>query len=485
MTDTVAATDLNPFLPRPGTATAGARIGGVDVAGEPHDLPEPATGEVLAVTGWVDADVARDAAARARGAAAGWAATPPRERAAALRRIADSLREQQDDLGALIAAESGKRLEEARGEVGFSAQYFDWFADAATMPRDEGFVTALRRFTVTRRPVGVVAAISPWNFPLSIPARKVAAALAAGCPVVQKASELTPLTSLAFTRLCEPLLPADVLSVVVGDGEVLTTALVDSPDVDAVTFTGSTRVGSAVAQRAMRSLTRVTLELGGKAPFIVTEDADPQVALDALMVAKFRNNGASCIAANNVFVHEAHYPDFIEALRARISGLATGDPTDPGTDVGPMLRRSHVERLDHLVETAESDGCRVDRAPLPDSPGFFVAPALVEVTSDTVLWNEEIFGPVCAVRPYTDEGAVVAEVNSWRTGLGGYVMSADAEHAAQLSARLAIGIVGINNGAPNTPEVPFGGIGNAGIGREGGLVGMLEFTEQHTVSYGR
>ncbi|WP_298325188.1 aldehyde dehydrogenase family protein, partial [Haloactinopolyspora sp.] len=359
------------------------------------------------------------------------------------------------------------------------------FADAATMPRDEGFVTALRRFTVTRRPVGVVAAISPWNFPLSIPARKVAAALAAGCPVVQKASELTPLTSLAFTRLCEPLLPADVLSVVVGDGEVLTTALVDSPDVDAVTFTGSTRVGSAVAQRAMRSLTRVTLELGGKAPFIVTEDADSQVALDALMVAKFRNNGASCIAANNVFVHEAHYPDFLEALRTRISGLTTGDPTDTGTDVGPMLRRSHVERLDHLVETAESDGCRVDRAPLPDSPGFFVAPALVEVTSDTAVWNEEIFGPVCAVRPYTDEDAVVAEVNSWRTGLGGYVMSADAEHAAQLSARLAIGIVGVNNGAPNTPEVPFGGIGNAGIGREGGLDGMLEFTEEHTVSYAR
>ncbi len=485
MTDTIATTGVNPFLPATGTAAAGARIGGVDIDGEMHEIPEPATGRTLAAQGWVDTGVAAQAARTARDSFDAWATTPARERGNALRGIARALRENTQHLGDVIAMESGKRIAEARGEVGFSALYFDWFADAATMAHDDGFVTAMRRFTVQRRPVGVVAAVSPWNFPLSIPARKVAAALAAGCPVVQKASELTPLTSVAFTRLCEPYLPEGVLSVVVGDGEQLTTALIDSPDVDAVSFTGSTRVGAAVAGRAAQSMTRVTLELGGKAPFIVADDANPQDALDSLMVAKFRNNGASCIAANNVFVHESHYADFVGALRDRIAGLTAGDPNDPATDVGPMLRSSHVDRLERLVEAASADGCPVDRASQPQSTGWFVAPTLVEATTDTALWNEEIFGPVCVVRPYTDEDAVVTEVNGWRTGLGGYVMSADAEHAANLASRLAIGIIGVNNGAPNTPEVPFGGIGYAGIGREGGLSGMLEFTEEYTVSHAR
>ncbi|NEE02501.1 aldehyde dehydrogenase family protein [Phytoactinopolyspora halotolerans] len=480
--------DTRTFIPEAGSVAYGARVAGAGVAGEPHDLPDPATGERLARVGWVDPVTADDAARAAYAALPGWSATPARERAAALRAIAADLRANTAALAAVISAESGKRLSEATAEVGFSALYLEWFADAATVPRDEGVVTALRRFTVTRKPVGVVAAVSPWNFPLSIPARKVAPALAAGCTVVQKASELTPLTSLAFTEICERHLPAGAVNVVVGDGEKLTTALVDSDLVAAVTFTGSTAVGASVAARAARTMTRVTMELGGKGPFIVTEHADPDASLEALLVAKFRNNGASCIAANNVFVHESMYDGFVGALRSRIEALVTGAPSDAAVDVGPMLRPAHVERLERLVAEAEAAGCPVSRAPLTPQPsgrGYFVAPTLVEATSEIRLWNEEVFGPVCVVRPYTAEDDIVAEINGWRSGLGGYVMSDDAEHAARLAGRLEIGIVGINNGAPNTPEVPFGGFGYAGMGREGGLSGLYEFTEEQTLSFAR
>ncbi|UYM04674.1 aldehyde dehydrogenase family protein [Solicola gregarius] len=473
------------------SATAGpafvpaARIAGRTYEGEPHDVPNPATGETLARVGWADVGEVDAAVAAARAAAAEWGATPPRTRAVALRGIAQTLRDNTDALAELISAESGKRLAEATGEVGFSAQYFDWFADATTQPRGEHYVNAARRFIVQRKPVGVVAAVSPWNFPLSIPARKVAPALGAGCPVVQKASELTPLTSVAFTELAEPHLPEGLLGVLVGDGEKLTTALIDHRDVAAVTFTGSTRVGAAVAERAMRTMTRVTMELGGKAPFVVCADADLDVALEALLVAKFRNNGASCIAANNVFIHESVYDEFVGRLRTRVGEITVADPADSASGLGPLLRPEHAERMDTLLALAEADGCSVTVGRYGPSHGWYAAPAVVEVRRDTAVWDEEIFGPICAVRPFASEDHVVAEVRSWRIGLGGYVMSADAEHAAALASRLDVGIVGINNGAPNTPEVPFGGIGYSGLGREGGIAGLLEFTEEQTLSFAR
>lgn len=475
----------NPLLPSAESAVPAARIAGRTYEGEVHDVPNPGTGEVLARVGWADIGEVYAAVSAARDAATEWAATTPRERAAALRRIAETVRDNTESLASLISAESGKRLAEATGEVGFSAQYLDWFADAATQPRGDHYVNPARRFIVQRKPVGVVAAVSPWNFPLSIPARKVAPAVAAGCPVVQKASELTPLTSVAFTELAEPHLPEGLLSVLVGDGEKLTTALVDHPDVAAVTFTGSTRVGVAVAERAMRSMTRVTMELGGKAPFIVCADADLDVALEALMVAKFRNNGASCIAANNVFIHESVYDEFVGRLRTRIGSLTVGDPSDPASELGPLLRTEHADRMRALLDQAENDGCPVTVGSTGPSAGWYAAPALIETEYDTAAWNEEIFGPVCAVRSFASEDDVVSEVRSWRIGLGGYVMSSDAEHAASLASRLDVGIVGINNGAPNTPEVPFGGVGYSGLGHEGGLSGLLEFTEEQTLSFAR
>lgn len=471
-------------LPLTHGVTAAALVAGERRSGEEHELPDPSTGQLCARVGWADVGDVHDAVTAAVRSASTWAGTAPRLRAAALREVAASLRANVEPLAELITTETGKRHAESTGEVLFSAAYFEWFADAATMLTEQHLRTDQRRLLVRHEPAGVVAAVSPWNFPLSIPARKVAPALAAGCPVVLKPSELTPLSGLALTHLAATHLPAGVLNVVVGDGEKLTTALVDHEGVDAVSFTGSARVGTLVAARAMASMTRTTLELGGKAPFVVCDDADVDVAVEALMVAKFRNNGASCIAANNVFVHRRIYDSVLSALAQRVPALRVGDPRDPATELGPLLRASHVHRLDAMVRQAHEEGCRVWRGNVP-ATGWYCAPTLVESAMATDLWREEVFGPVCVVRDYDDESAVVDEVNGWRTGLGGYVVSADTEHAVELASRLRIGIVGVNNGAPNTPEVPFGGFGFAGLGREGGLSGLREFIEEQTISLAR
>lgn len=475
----------NLLEPTSGQIAPAARISGRSAPGDSHELPDPATGQPYAHVGWAGASLVEEAVKAADDAFAEWAETPPRERAAALRAIAGSLRDNAEQLGDLIVHETGKRRVEAVGEALFSANCFDWFADAATPLTEQHLTNSARRFVVRRHPVGVVAAVSPWNFPLSIPARKVAPALAAGCPVVQKPSELTPLSTLALTAICERYLPSGVVGAVIGDGEKLTTALVDHPAVASVTFTGSTRTGSLVAARATDSMTRVTMELGGKAPFVVCADADPDVALDALLVAKFRNNGASCIAANNVFIHESRYPAMVALLRERVAAMQVGDPRAESTELGPLVRPGQVDRVVGLVDDAESRGCAVTRGSVGPGHGYFAAPAVVEATEDVGLWRQEIFGPALAVRPFSDEDAVVHEVNGWRTGLGGYVISSDAQHGLDLAARLRIGIIGINNGAPNTPEVPFGGFGFGGIGREGGFAGLLEFTEEQTLSLAR
>lgn len=461
------------------------RIAGEPIAGEAHDIPDPSTGASIATVGWADVAHVDVAVGAARDAQRDWAALDGRERARLLRRIADELRASATELGELICAETGKRLEEGVGEVHFSARYFDWFADACTRLESDYYETPQRRFVIDRKPVGVVAAISPWNFPLSIPARKLAAALAAGCAVVQKPSELAPLSTLALTTICERVLPVGLVSALVGDGATLTSAIIDHPEVRAVSFTGSTAIGRIVARRAAETFTRAVLELGGRAPFIVCEDADVDVAVEAMLVAKLRNNGASCLAANNISVHADVYDAVMDRLRERAAGLSIGDPRDAATGLGPLIRGGEVERLEGLVASARSGGdtvTMIDR--VPDS-GWYAPIVILEATSDSEAWGTEVFGPLFSIRRYTDEAAVVREVNTWRTGLGGYVMSGDVAHQFALARALDVGIVGINNGAPNTPEVPFGGRGDSGLGREGGMSGVLEFTAEQTLSFSR
>ncbi len=462
------------------------RVSGEVVPGAPAEIPDPAHGRTVGTVAWAEGREVDRAVRAAEKAMCEWARTDARERARALRAVADDLRALATPLGDLICAESGKRLDEAVAEVHFSARYFDWFADAATRLEGWTYETPQRHFQVERRPAGVVAAVSPWNFPLSIPARKLAPALAAGCGVVQKPSELSPMSTLVLTAVCERHLPVGLVSALVGDGDVLTGELIDHPAVRVVTFTGSTRVGRVVAERCAREFTHAVLELGGRAPFIICEDADVDVAVDALVVAKLRNNGESCLAANNVFVHADRYDGVLSGLRDRLANLRVGDPRDPGTGLGPQIRASEVERLRRLVDGARGAGVHVESFGTVPDVGWFAPATLVEGgAASGDAWESETFGPVFSIASFTDVGAVVDEVNSWRTGLGGYVVGTDPEQRLAMARRLDLGIVGINNGAPNTPEVPFGGRGESGLGREGGLSGLLEFTTEHTVSLAR
>jgi len=463
----------------------GARISGTTEAGVPHEMRWPGRTTPRIVAGWVDENVVSRAVEAAVAVRDDWGATSAARRAAALQAIASDLRSASDELAALVSGESGKRLVEAGAEVEFSARYFEWFAEAAVVAEaEQRLETSDRAFRVRRHPVGVVAAVGTWNFPLSIPARKVAPALAAGCPVVLKPSERTPASAESLVRICERHLPRGVIGFVSGDGAALVGALVDHPQVAAVTFTGSTAIGERVGVRAAASNTRVVLELGGRAPFIVREDADVASAVEHLLVAKFRNSGQSCIAANNVFVHETIRDRFVEDLALRVRETRPGDPADPSAAFGPLIDAEAVERLEGLAAEAEAAGMRVVRGS-GGLEGTAMPAVLVDCPEDLAIWRQEIFGPVIVLRGYTDEDDVVAEVNSWGLGLAGYVCGTDAVATEALAARLRVGIVGVNNGAPNTPEVPFGGFGASGIGREGGMSGYDAFTEEQTISIAR
>jgi len=459
-----------------------ARIGGKDVVDPSRgrtEVRDPANQGLLTTIGDATPDEVVRAAEIAHTAWPQWRNTSAEKRAAALRGIAAEVRGQSDALAALITAETGKLLPEAEAEIRLAARYLDWFA--SIVPTGDGRVGSAR---VTRHPVGVVAAITTWNFPLSIPMRKIAAAVAAGCPVVLKPSPLAPLTAQALVRLCEGHLPTGTIGMVLG-GVQQGRTLAETPLVRAVTFTGSTDGGVDLAMRLAADLTRSVLELGGQAPAIVMPDAHVTLAVDTLMQAKFRNNGASCIAANNVFVHESVLAPLMTALVERVRALRPGDPRDPASTLGPMRTPGLARTVEQLVEAAERDGCYVMRGPRAEAESPCFTPAvLVHVDHDTASWDREVYGPLLQVRGYRDPAAVVDEVNGWRRGLGGYVIGGDAEAATELAQQLRVGIVGIGTGSPNTPEVPFGGFDMAGWGREGAAAGLEPFLEHQSIAYG-
>ncbi|WP_433432906.1 aldehyde dehydrogenase family protein [Nonomuraea sp. CA-141351] len=465
-------------------------ISGIRLSGRPYtgagpryEVVEPATGRPI---GHVAAGTGRDAARAVDAAAAaleGWRATPAPRRGAVLRAIAGRLRV-ADDLTETVARETGKCRREASAELALAADYFDWYAGLAHTLTDQALsVRPGLRHMVRTGPVGVAAVLTPWNFPISIPARKIAPALAAGCAVVFKPSELSLLSSLAFAELCESELPEGLLNTVAGDGPEITGAWLDDRRVRLLHFTGSTAVGRSIAQAAGAALTPVVMELGGRAPFIVLPDADLDEAVDTLMVAKFRNNGASCIAANNVWVHEDIRADFLDRLAERISALVPGDPLDERTTLGPVRTHEMAARLEALIAALDSAGARVHRGRRAEARGWHVAPTLVvDPAADRPEWREEVFGPVALVRSFTDLKEPIADASATGHGLAGYVCTGDAAAGAELLARLDVGIAGVNVATPATPEIPFGGRGDSGIGYEGGVPGLLPFLAHQSIA---
>lgn len=471
------------------TTLPGVRIAGRTV--EPATawttpVLEPATGEALFELVGGGETEARRAADTAAGAMSEWSDQPATRRAAALRRIAVDLRVEAtvSELGALISRETGKRVAEGRAEVGLSAAFFEWFADAVAHEQTAAWsVASGLRHEVGHRPLGVVAVLSPWNFPLSIPARKIAPALAAGCAVLMKPSEVAPASALRLAEIAEAHLPEGVLNTVFGDPQTVTDTWLADRRVRGLTFTGSTKVGRLLAANAAPRFTRCVLELGGNAPFVVLDDAGLDRAVELLTTAKYRNNGQSCIAANQVWVPAGRVDAFAEKFAEATDGLRLGDPLDEGTTLGPLAMPSDDARIAEMVAEAESDGASVHRAAveMPER-GQFTRPAIcVEPAAGSRIATEEVFGPVTSIRGYDDVADVVGNVREGAYGLGGYVVG-QADRAADVARALDVGIVGVNTGSPNTPQVPFAGLKDSGIGTEGGYAGLDEFRTRQTVA---
>lgn len=467
----------------------GVRIGGVPVeAASPwiHAVLNPSTGTEVAhlVGGGVPEAVA--AVRSAMSVQPTWENTRPVQRASVLRAIAADLRtaDVAEELATLISQETGKRIAEARAEVGLSAQFFDWFAVAISTEHSQRWdVVPNIEHVVSKHPLGIVAVVTPWNFPVSIPARKIAPALAAGCPVLFKPSEVAPTSALRFAELVEARVPAGVINTVLGDAPAVMEAWLSHPAVRGLTFTGSTRVGTILATSAASRFVRCVLELGGNAPFIVLDDANLRRAVELLLIAKYRNNGQSCIAANQVWVPRQLLDDFAVAFVEASNTLVLGDPLDEQTTLGPLALPTDAGRIRALFDDAAAAGTTVIKAGV-DVPaeGHFAPPMIcIEPGPDSVVRSEEIFGPGISINGYDDVDEVIATTRASRHGLGGYVVG-QAHRAAAVARSLDVGIVGVNNATPNTPQVPFGGLKFSGCGWEGGEAGLEAFLTYRTVA---
>ncbi|MFC3897629.1 NAD-dependent succinate-semialdehyde dehydrogenase [Lentzea rhizosphaerae] len=465
---------------------AGTWVDAADGATMPVD--NPATGEVVchvADAGAKDAQLAVDAAVRVQEE---WAATAPRARSEILRRAYDIIISRTDELALLMTTEMGKPLAEARGEVAYAAEFFRWFSEEAV--RIEGGFGTLpdgrNRMLLMRRPVGPCLLITPWNFPLAMGTRKIGPAIAAGCTMVLKPAPQTPLSSLVLAEILrEAGLPDGVLNVVTTSkpGEVVE-PLLRGGRIRKLSFTGSTGVGKLLLEQCAEQVVRTSMELGGNAPFIVFDDADLDKAVDGAMVAKMRNMGEACTAANRFFVHRDVAEEFAVRLSARMSALNVGPGTEPGVDVGPLIDRNGRRKVERLVEDAVQRGARVlAGGRTPDGPGSFYPPTVLSrVSPDSDLMGTEIFGPVAAILTFDDEDEVVRQANDTEWGLVGYVFTESLDRALRVSERLEAGMVGLNTGLVSNPAAPFGGVKQSGLGREGGRVGIDEFLDYKYVA---
>jgi len=457
-------------------------------SGATFDVVNPATGAAVATIadgGADDATAAIEAAGRAQES---WAAVPARERAEILRRAYELLVYRADEIALLMTTEMGKPLAEARGEVTYGAEFFRWFSEEASRIHGDARRSpdGKTRLMVTQEPVGPSILITPWNFPLAMATRKIGPAVAAGCTMVFKPANLTPLTSLYVVDvLREAGLPDGVLNVVcTTDAGGVVEPWIDSGIARKLSFTGSTPVGQKLLEQCSRGVLRTSMELGGNAPFVVCDDADMDTAVDAAMAAKMRNMGEACTSANRILVHRSVLDEFGRRLTERMAALTVGDGTAEGTDVGPLVEEKAVDKVAELVDDAVNRGAEVlTGGTRGEGPGFFYPPTvLTGVTPDARLMSTEIFGPVAALVPFDTDDEAVALANDTEYGLVSFVMTENLDRALTMSERLQAGMVGINVGVVSNPAAPFGGIKQSGLGREGGTTGIEEFLETKLVA---
>jgi succinate-semialdehyde dehydrogenase/glutarate-semialdehyde dehydrogenase len=451
--------------------------------GDRFEVLDPADGSVI--TDVADGDT-HDAVAALDAAVAAqpdWAATAPRERGEILRRAFEAIIDQADDFAELISLEMGKTLAEAKGEVTYGAEFFRWFAEEAVRVHGRWMQAPAggSRLLTIRKPVGPCLFITPWNFPLAMGTRKIGPAVAAGCTMVVKPAELTPLTMLALADvLTEAGLPSGVLNIVTtSDSKALSATLMADDRLRKVSFTGSTPVGKVLVRPSADEPQRVSMELGGNAPFIVFEDADVEAAVDGAMIAKMRNMGEACTAANRFLVHESVARRFGELLGGRMGALKTGRGQDAGTDVGPLINAEAVESVGQLVTDAGHDGAeRLCGGSAPEGPGHYYAPTvLLGVPAEARINAEEIFGPVAPITTFTTDDEAIALANATEYGLASYVYTRDLARTIRVAEALEFGMVGVNTGLVSNPAAPFGGVKSSGFGREGGFEGIEEYLD--------
>jgi succinate-semialdehyde dehydrogenase/glutarate-semialdehyde dehydrogenase len=468
----------NPWL-REAAYIDGAWVG-ADSGGS-FEVVDPGSGAVIGrAPSCGEAETLR-AIAAASAALPEWRAKTGAQRAAILERLRDLILDNLEDLAALLTLENGKPLSEALGELRYGASFVDWFAGEARRTYGDLIPAATpgRRILASREPVGVCAMITPWNFPHAMLARKLAPALAAGCTVVAKPAEETPFSGLAFAALCEAAgVPAGVVNVLTGDPPAIGGALCASKTVRKLSFTGSTEVGRLLARQCADTVKRVSLELGGNAPFIVFDDADLEAAADGAMASKYRNCGQTCVASNRFLVQRGVLDRFARLLVERSAALVQAHGLEAGAEVGPMINREGYEKVRRLLADATARGSRVLLGGVPGGGDLYIKPTVMVGVSDEMgIWTEEIFGPVIALRAFDTEEEAVALANDTDYGLAAYFYTRDLSRSWRVREALEYGMVGVNTGMMSTAEAPFGGVKQSGIGREGSRYGIDEYLE--------
>jgi succinate-semialdehyde dehydrogenase/glutarate-semialdehyde dehydrogenase len=468
----------------PGLLKTDGLINGTWVAGNARfAVTDPATGQELAQVANLGPADAEAAIAAANQAWPAWRAKTAKERAAILMKWFQLLHQHADDLARIMTAEQGKPLAEARGEVVYGASFVEWFAEEAKRVYGETIPTtdANKRYLVIKQPIGVCAAITPWNFPIAMITRKVAPALAAGCPVLIKPAEQTPLSALAAAELAQRAgMPAGVLNVLCADSEnsiAIGGVLCASDVVRHLSFTGSTEVGRILARQCAPTVKKVSLELGGNAPFIVFDDADIDAAVEGAMVSKYRNAGQTCVCANRFYVQAGVYDAFVAKLAARAGGIQVGNGFEAGVNQGPLIDDAAIAKVESHVADAVAKGARVVTGGSRIGDRFYTPTVLAGVTNQMLCAREETFGPVAPVFRFETEAEAVALANATEFGLASYFYSRDIGRVFRVGEALEYGMVGINTGLISTAEVPFGGVKQSGLGREGAHQGMDDYVE--------
>lgn len=447
------------------------------------EVTDPATGAVIAQVANLDAADAQAAVDAANSAWPAWRSRTSKERANILMAWYRLMHEHADDLARLMTAEQGKPLAEARGEVTYGASFIEWFAEEARRVYGETIPTTdnNKRYLAIKQPIGVCAAITPWNFPMAMITRKVAPALAAGCPVVIKPAEQTPLTALALAELAQRAgIPAGVLNVLTADGAqsiAVGKLLCESPVVRHLSFTGSTEVGRILARQSADTIKKLSLELGGNAPFIVFDDADIDSAIEGALASKYRNAGQTCVCANRLYVQEGVYDEFVRRLAERVASIPIGNGFEPGVLQGPLIDDDAVAKVESHVADALSKGARLITGGKRLEGRFYAPTVLADVTGDMLCAREETFGPLAPVFRFKTEQEAIDAANNTEFGLASYFFSRDLGRVFRVSEALEYGMVGVNTGLISTAEVPFGGVKQSGLGREGGHQGMEDYVE--------